>query len=65
MTLSRHADVVVIAWERPRGFCSPRLEIPSRLHDDDERLQFEITAIFALADIHGMDLDKDQAHALV
>jgi uncharacterized protein (DUF697 family) len=33
----------------------------------DEQLQFEITAVFALAlaDIHGMDLDKDQAHALV
>jgi hypothetical protein len=33
----------------------------------DEQLQFEITAIFALAiaDIHGMDLDKDQALALV
>ncbi|MEU4715258.1 hypothetical protein AB0F73_16580 [Micromonospora purpureochromogenes] len=33
----------------------------------DEQLQFEITAIFALAiaDIHGMDLDRDQAHALV
>jgi hypothetical protein len=33
----------------------------------DEQLQFEITAIFALAiaDIHGMRLDKDQAHALV
>jgi hypothetical protein len=33
----------------------------------DEQLQFEITAIFgfALADIHDMDLDKDQAHALV
>jgi len=33
----------------------------------DERLQFEITAILALAiaDIHGMDLDQDQAHALV
>jgi hypothetical protein len=33
----------------------------------DEQLQFEITAIFglAVADIHGMDLDQDQAHALV
>jgi hypothetical protein len=33
----------------------------------DEQLQFEITAIFALAvaDIHGMDLDQDQAQALV
>jgi hypothetical protein len=33
----------------------------------DEQLQFEITAIFslALADIHGMGLDEDQAHALV
>ncbi|MET8838227.1 hypothetical protein ABZV78_30560 [Micromonospora sp. NPDC004540] len=33
----------------------------------DEQLQFEITAIFALAiaDIHGMALDRDQAHALV
>ncbi|TFC60823.1 hypothetical protein [Cryobacterium sp. TMB1-7] len=33
----------------------------------DQQLQFEITAIFALAvaDIHGMDLDQDQAHALV
>jgi hypothetical protein len=40
---------------------------PSRLHDDDEQLQFEITAIFVLvlADTHGMDLDKDQAQALV
>lgn len=33
----------------------------------DEQLQFEITAIFglAIADIHNMDLDKKQAHALV
>jgi len=33
----------------------------------DEQLQFEITAIFALAiaDIHAMDLDHDQALALV
>lgn len=33
----------------------------------DEQLQFEITAIFALAlaEIHGMDLDDDQSQALV
>lgn len=33
----------------------------------DEQLQFEITAIFglAIADIHGMSLDKEQARALV
>lgn len=33
----------------------------------DEQLQFEITAIFglAIAEIHGMELDQDQAHALV
>lgn len=33
----------------------------------DEQLQFEITAIFglAIADIHAMDLDRDQAQALV
>ncbi|WP_246018866.1 hypothetical protein [Arthrobacter crusticola] len=33
----------------------------------DEQLQFEITAIFglAIADIHGMDLDQEQAHALI
>lgn len=33
----------------------------------DEQLQFEITAVFALAlaEIHGMDLDQNQAHALV
>jgi len=33
----------------------------------DKQLQFEITAIFglAIAAIHGMDLDQDQAHALV
>lgn len=33
----------------------------------DEQLQFELTVIFALAlaDIHGMDLDQDQAQALV
>lgn len=33
----------------------------------DEQLKFEITAAFALgvADVHGMTLDKDQAHALV
>lgn len=33
----------------------------------DNQLQFEITAIFglAIADIHNMDLDKEQAHALV
>jgi uncharacterized protein (DUF697 family) len=39
----------------------------SLLPAGDEQLQFEITAIFALAlaDIHGMDLDQDQAQALV
>ena len=33
----------------------------------DEQIQFEITAIFglAIADIHNMDLDKEQAHALI
>ncbi|MFF3038648.1 hypothetical protein [Arthrobacter citreus] len=33
----------------------------------DEQLQFELTAIFALAlaEIHGMNLDQDQAHTLV
>ena len=33
----------------------------------DEQLQFEITALFALAlaDIHGLELDHQQAHALV
>lgn len=33
----------------------------------DEQLQFELTSIFALgiADIHGMRLDQDQAHALI
>lgn len=33
----------------------------------DQQLQFEITALFALAlaDIHGWELDRDQAHALV
>lgn len=33
----------------------------------DEQLQFEITAVFALAlaDIHSMNLDQEQAHALV
>lgn len=33
----------------------------------DEQLQFEITAVFALAiaEIHGLSLDQEQAHALV
>lgn len=33
----------------------------------DQQLQFEITAVFglALADLHDMDLDKDQAQALI
>ncbi|GAA3455176.1 hypothetical protein [Dactylosporangium matsuzakiense] len=33
----------------------------------DQQLQFELTAIFglAVADIHGWELDRDQAHALV
>jgi hypothetical protein len=33
----------------------------------DEQLQFEITAVFALAvaEVHGMSLDQEQAHALV
>lgn len=33
----------------------------------DAQLQFEITALFALAlaDIHGLELDQEQAHALV
>jgi hypothetical protein len=41
--------------------------VASLLPAGDEQLQFEITAIFglALADIHGMELDQDQAHALV
>ncbi len=41
--------------------------VASLLPAGDEQLQFEITAIFglALADIHHMNLDKDQAHALV
>ena len=39
----------------------------ARLPAGDEQLQFEITALFALAvaDIHGKDLDQEQAHALV
>jgi len=38
-----------------------------RLPAGDDQLQFQITALFALAvaDIHGMDLDQEQAHALV
>jgi Tfp pilus assembly protein PilE len=41
--------------------------VASLLPAGEEQLQFEITAIFglALADIHGMELDHDQAHALV
>jgi hypothetical protein len=41
--------------------------VASFLPAGDEQVQFEITAIFALAiaEIHGMDLDKDQAHALI
>ncbi len=33
----------------------------------DEQLQFEITAVFALAiaELHGMSLEEEQAHALV
>jgi hypothetical protein len=39
----------------------------ARIPAGDKQLQFEITALFALAvaDIHGMDLDQEQAHALV
>ena len=50
---------------------APQRQAPGRvaglLPAGDEQLQFEITAIFglALADIHEMDLDQDQAHALV
>jgi len=42
-------------------------KVASLLPAGDKQLQFEITAIYALAlaDIHGMDLDDDQAHALV
>jgi hypothetical protein len=41
--------------------------VAAMLPAGDQQLQFEITAIFALAiaDIHSMNLDKDQAHALV
>ena len=41
--------------------------VAAMLPASDQQLQFEITAIFglALADIHGMQLDQDQAHALV
>jgi hypothetical protein len=39
----------------------------ARIPAGDKQLQFEITALFALAvaDIHGMDLDQEQANALV
>lgn len=39
----------------------------ARLPAGDGQLQFQITALFALAvaDIHGMDLDQEQAHALI
>lgn len=42
-------------------------QVAGLLPAGDEQLQFEITAIFglAIADIHGMDLDRAQAHALV
>ncbi|HEY1622627.1 MAG TPA: hypothetical protein VGG16_02420 [Streptosporangiaceae bacterium] len=41
--------------------------LAARLPAGDKQLQFEITALFALAiaDIHGMDLDQQQARALV
>ncbi|MGO1316467.1 MAG: hypothetical protein ACTMIR_05480 [Cellulomonadaceae bacterium] len=41
--------------------------LSSMIPAGDQQLQFEITAIFglALADIHGMHLDQDQAHALI
>lgn len=46
---------------------SGALRAAALLPAGDEQLQFELTAIFglAIADIHGMDLDQDQAHALV
>ena len=42
-------------------------QIVGLLPAGEQQLQFEITAIFglALADIHGIDYDKDQAQALV
>lgn len=42
-------------------------QVAELLPAGDQQLQFEITAIFALAiaEIHGMDLDPDQAQALV
>ena len=41
--------------------------VAAMLPAGEQQLQFEITAIFglALADIHGIDYDRDQAHALV
>jgi hypothetical protein len=41
--------------------------IAALLPAGEQQLQFEITAIFglALADIHGIEYDRDQAHALV
>jgi hypothetical protein len=41
--------------------------VAARIPAGDKQVQFEITALFALsvADIHGMDLDREQAHALV
>jgi hypothetical protein len=41
--------------------------VAARIPAGDKQLQFEITALFALAvaDIHGKDLDQEQAHALV
>ena len=41
--------------------------VAAMLPAGEQQLQFEITAIFglALADIHGIEYDRDQAHALV
>lgn len=41
--------------------------IAALLPAGEQQLQFEITAVFglALADIHGIEYDRDQAHALV
>lgn len=50
-----------------RGARSGAERAVSMLPAGDQQLQFEITALFALAlaDIHGWKLDRDQAHALV
>lgn len=64
---AKHASMAVAKSSASATVKTGAQQIAMGLPAGDEQLQFEITAIFglAIAEIHGMDLDNDQATALV